>query len=256
MNIKGILFDKDGTLIHFHSLWVQAAKRVVPEFLTENQILADQEHIDLIMEALGVFGDDVDPNGALAYKSGKEIAEEVSKALTKKEIWIDSGKIQEQMGRLFEQYVSNHQVQFKTFTDLPELFKYLKKRQIRIGIATTDTIASTRSCLKKLEIVDLIDYVGADDGVARPKPDPDMFETFCKTYRLAPEEVMMVGDTYNDMRFARNCNGKAVGVLSGVSQKEDFQGLADFVIPSVADLPSILEQAEEKGACREWQKSL
>ena len=75
MDIKGILFDKDGTLIEFHSFWVQAAKRVVPEFLTENQISPDQKHADVVMEAMGVFGDDIDPNGALAYKSNKEIAD-------------------------------------------------------------------------------------------------------------------------------------------------------------------------------------
>ena len=52
MDIKGILFDKDGTLIEFHSFWVQAAKRVVPEFLTENQISPDQKHAEVVMEAI------------------------------------------------------------------------------------------------------------------------------------------------------------------------------------------------------------
>ena len=70
---------------------------------------------------------------------------------------------------MFEKIATDSQMQFQTFTDLPELFQQLRKRQIRIGIATTDTIASTRHCLRKLQIEDLIDYVGADDGVARPK---------------------------------------------------------------------------------------
>ena len=102
MDIKGILFDKDGTLIEFHSFWVQAAKRVVPEFLAENQISPDQKHVDVVMEAMGVFGDDIDPNGALAYKSNKEIAEEITEALASKEIYIDSRKAQKQIVRLFE----------------------------------------------------------------------------------------------------------------------------------------------------------
>jgi len=83
-----------------------------------------------------------------------------------------------------------------------------------------------------------------------------MFETFCKAYGLEPEKVAVVGDTYNDMRFAKNCKGKAVGVLSGVSRKEDFQDLADVVLPSVADIFSILDQGEEKEECSEWQRSL
>ena len=35
MKIKGILFDKDGTLIDFFSLWLAAAERAIPEFLAE-----------------------------------------------------------------------------------------------------------------------------------------------------------------------------------------------------------------------------
>ena len=36
--IKGILFDKDGTLIDFFSLWLGAAKAVVIQFLKENEL--------------------------------------------------------------------------------------------------------------------------------------------------------------------------------------------------------------------------
>ena len=235
---------------------MQAAKRVVPEFLPENQISPDQKHADVVMEAMGVFGDDIVPNGALAYKSNKELAEEITEALASKGIYIDSRKAQEQIVRLFEKIVTDSRMQVQTFTDLPELFQHLRKRHIRIGIATTETLASTRHCLRNLQIEDLIEYVGADDGLARPKPDPDMFETFSKAYGLEPEDVAVVGLTYNDMCFAKNCKGKAVGVLSGVSRKVDFQDFADVVLPSGADIFSILDQGDEKEECRESQRSL
>ena len=45
-------------------------------------------------------------------------------------------------------------------------------------------------------------------------------------------------------------------MLSGVSRKEDFQDLADVVLPSVADIFSILDQGEEKEECSEWLRSL
>ena len=68
------------------------------------------------------------------------------------------------------------------------------------------------------------DYVGADDGVLRPKPEADMFLEFQKKFGLKPQEIAVVGDTYNDIRFARENGGVAIGVLSGVSQEADFAG--------------------------------
>lgn len=241
MKIKGILFDKDGTLIDFYSLWLQIADRIVPEFLKENQITLDKEHICMVKEALGILENYIDPHGAIACKSNQEIAEGISEALATKEIQIDSKKARTQIVRLFEETMLGGEVEFQAFTDLPKLFLKLKERGIRLGIATADTLISTKHCAKKLQIEQLLDYIGADDGVVRAKPETDMFEIFCSKYGLEPEEVAVVGDTYNDMRFAKNCKAKAIGVLSGVSQKEDFQDLADVVIPSVEDILSILE---------------
>ena len=57
-----------------------------------------------------------------------------------------------------------------------------------------------------------------------------------------PQEIAVVGDTYNDIRFARENGGVAIGVLSGVSQEADFCGEADYILNSVGELPQLLEQ--------------
>ena len=45
--IKGILFDKDGTLVDFFSLWLQAATAVVPVFLRKNGIYPGDTEVSL-----------------------------------------------------------------------------------------------------------------------------------------------------------------------------------------------------------------
>lgn len=84
MRIKGILFDKDGTLIDFFSLWLYAARRVIPEFIRGNDLEEKQNTTELenvLYESIGIFSDQIDPNGALAYKSYREIAQDMERAL-------------------------------------------------------------------------------------------------------------------------------------------------------------------------------
>ena len=68
------------------------------------------------------------------------------------------------------------------------------------------------------------------------------FWNFRKKFGLKPQEIAVVGDTYNDIRFARENGGVAIGVLSGVSQEADFCGEADYILNSVGELPQLLEQ--------------
>ena len=60
--IRGILFDKDGTLVDFFSLWLQAALAVTPAFLEENHIQPDKDMIDYVLRAMGVEDGKVDPS--------------------------------------------------------------------------------------------------------------------------------------------------------------------------------------------------
>lgn len=244
--IKGILFDKDGTLVDFFSLWLQAALHVTPAFLRENHIEADEDMTDYVLRAMGVEGGKVDPKGALAYKSYQEIAEDICRALEDKRIHLDVKKAQEQLERLFNENVTGRNVSYRQLTDIKKVMHTLKEKGICVGLATADTMHSAKSCLEKLGTYQEFDYVGADDGIKRPKPEADMFLEFQHKFNLKPEEIAVVGDTYNDVVFAKNNGGTAIGVLSGVSSEEDFRGEADYIINSVRELPGLLEKIQMK----------
>ena len=213
--IKGILFDKDGTLIDFFSLWLGAANTVVKQLLQENQLPGDMQ--DCILKAMGVEDGKIDPHGGLAYKSYGEIAEDITNALAEQQICLDCEKMKMQLERLFDGYVMENQAQY------------------------VET-ASAKNCLTRLGVLEKFDYIGADDKVLRPKPEADMFLEFQRKFGLQPYEIAVVGDTYNDIRFARENGGIAIGVLSGVSRTKDFAEEADYILQSVEELPRLLEQ--------------
>ena len=74
----------------------------------------------------------------------------------------------------------------------------------------------------------------------KPKPDTDMFERFQKRYGLQAQEIMVVGDTLNDMLFAHRCHAKAAGVLSGLAAYEELEKEADIVLENVGEIPDYL----------------
>lgn len=242
MKIKGILFDKDGTLIDFYSVWLKAAKEVIVRFIDINLIEDVYGNLDkYILDKIGVKDDKVDAQGALGYKSYYEIAECIHSALKEINIIIETETVYRQIVELFEISTEIENTDIKPLCDIKELIKELKRENIYVGLATADTIISAEKCLEKLDILDEFDFIGGDNGVLKPKPESDMFNLFAEMFNLEPEEIAVVGDTYCDITFAKNSGGIAIGVLSGVSKEEDFRGNADYIIQSVKELGVLLK---------------
>lgn len=240
--IRGILFDKDGTLVDFFSLWLETTRELAPEFLAVNGIGTGDGEKKAFLEMLGIRENRVDPEGALAYKSYPEIAEDICRAFREKGIRLEPEKVREDLIRLFDRYAGADKIRAAGLADMKTLIPRLKEMGLRVGLATADTAESAEKCLEALGVKDAFDYIGADDGVIRPKPAPDMFRRFQQSFGLKPEEILVVGDTPNDMRFAHENGGRAAGVLSGVSAAEKLEGSADYLIPSVRELPELLEK--------------
>ena len=71
--IRGILFDKDGTLLCFEELWLDATKHVIYDFCRLNRLPENKKVETLILKAMGVENEKIRQDGALAYMTYEQI---------------------------------------------------------------------------------------------------------------------------------------------------------------------------------------
>lgn len=244
--MKGILFDKDGTLLNFEKLWLDAAKYVIWEFCFINHLTVGDEVEKFLLKTIGVEENTIRHDGPLAYMTYEQIGAVLADALNHPMQKDYPDKLQREtirQKRVFSQELTGRQIQvlFETVferealtcaptCDLKELFVGLRKKGICIGLATADNKRITERCLKELEIDQKFDFIGCDNGILKPKPKPDMFDAFCKECHLLPGEVAVVGDTVNDMCFAKTCGGIAIGTLSGLADEDALKPFADIIV--------------------------
>ena len=122
-------------------------------------------------------------------------------------------------------------------THLPRLFGELRRRGLRVAVATSDDRQPTLLTIAGLGVEALVDaYVCADDGLP-VKPAPDMVLDVCERLGVEPARAAVVGDSRADLAMGRAAGaGRVIGVLSGVSSRADLEPLADAILATVADL--------------------
>lgn len=242
MAIKGILFDKDGTLIDFYEVWGTAANAVVDRLMDMYGLFGNREVKTRLFDALGMHGQSIDPEGALAWKPYGLIAEDLVEALRQEEIPASREAMEMWLTDEFFHEVCECRRDYPVFTDVKRLAQELQNRGIHIGLATTDDYRSARICMEKLGVAEEISFY-ATAGCGYPeKPDGELILMAAKKWCISPGEIAVVGDTPNDMRFAQNGHAVGIGVLSGTGKIEDLEPLADHIIDSVDDLLALLEE--------------
>jgi phosphoglycolate phosphatase len=231
--IRGLLFDKDGTLIDFFATWGAAYQAVAAEVAAQT---GDPGKADELLRlggydpATGVL----DPASPLACGTNDEIA-----ALWGGHLGVESHlDLRHWVSGGFERFGMKP----VPVTDLPALFRRLRARGYTLGVATNDHEEPTRATLGALGVDGLLDFIAGADSGHGGKPGPGMLHAFCRTTGLAPAAVAMIGDTVADMAMARaGAAGLAVGVLTGAAPREAL-GMADHVIDSIAGLEALIDE--------------
>ncbi len=73
------------------------------------------------------------------------------------------------------------------------------------------------------------------------KPEPGMGLAFAKAIKLDPADCAIIGDSVHDLEMGRRAGfGLRVGVLTGVSFREDLASHADVVLDSMLELSEFL----------------
>ncbi|AZO16970.1 HAD family hydrolase [Mesorhizobium sp. M2A.F.Ca.ET.043.05.1.1] len=230
-DIKGILFDKDGTLVDFNATWLGVA-----DFMAMDAAEGDRWKADRLLAAAGFdfVSKRFKPDSIFASGSNMDVVE----------LWFPRLSEEDQMHAVsrFNEITS---VQGSSMAvALPgvlDSLRALHTRSYRMGVATNDSTSGAEKTLATLGIAQLFDAAFGYDAVANPKPAPDTVIAFCDLTGLKPGEIAMVGDNRHDLEMARagGC-GLAVGVLSGTGTRDSLAPMADVILDSVADLPDFL----------------
>jgi phosphoglycolate phosphatase len=232
MVIKGILFDKDGTLINSESTWVPFYKNL----LRREKALGDNE-IERYMIAAGYQPETNDFRGGsmLAGASTRELVEFWWPGETAETHRVITTRMQDE----------SIDVSLKYIEPVPALAKTLDtlhRHPFLLGVATNDGERSARAHMEHLGVAKHFTDIIGSDTVAAPKPAGHMIRRFAQVTGIAPETITMIGDNSHDMQEARAGGaGLAIAVLTGNSTRADIAPYADHVIDGLADLPALLK---------------
>lgn len=254
-----VIFDWAGTTVDHGSLApVEAIRQLFARYrvqLTNDQIRRDmglhkREHIRCIL-----FNSDVQEIWKRA--SGKLPSEDDTEKLFNEMVELQVAVLAEHSG---------------VIAGIPETVQTLRAKGIKIG----STTGYAREMMKTLIASAAAqgyspDCVVCPEDVGQGRPFPWMIYSACTQMRAYPLwRCVKVGDTVSDVEEGRNAGTWTVGIsrtgnLVGLSEedwsrrnegekRELLNGAtgqlkkagADFVLESVAELPSILEQIEQR----------
>lgn len=130
----------------------------------------------------------------------------------------------------------------EVFEAMYKLLPALKKRGVKIAMATNLGRGSADKFLDDSELVHIMDYMACADD-APFKPAPDMLEMIMDEAWIQPENTIMVGDSLEDMQAAQAAG--IAGCLATWNSDADMQGLIpEYNTDKIQDLWRILGVSE------------
>ena len=199
--IRGVLFDKDDTLLDLTTFWRAPVQRTVDFMLRELRRENDQALRHALECAAGFDGDALIAESPVVAGTNADVVRACMDVLAAQNIDVIDQSLFARLAETYLEIACLRDGVCQPTGDLAHVLDALHAQNIRTGVATSDSFASTMHALEKM---------GVAERVARPKPAPDMAMVFCARCSLTPEEVAMVGDSANDMRFARNAGLTAI----------------------------------------------
>lgn len=234
--IKGVLFDKDGTLIDFTATWREAVEKIAMHLADGNA--------ELTLNLCDAVGYDMRtkfflPGSPVVAGSVDMVAELMASILPK---W-SAAQIE---------YLTNRTALEMGADDLApaprlkETLQALREMGLSLGVATHDAEATAHANLIALGVADQFDFVAGYDSGHGHKPGPGMPNAFAAAIGADPSETIMVGDSVHDLGAGRAAGcALCVGVLTGPADEAELAPEGDIVLPSIADLPDVIARRQK-----------
>jgi phosphoglycolate phosphatase len=227
--VRGIVFDKDGTLFDFQTTWAAVTGRMLTVLADGDPALEAR-----IAEAAGydLTARKLLPGSVIVASTVVEAADVLISAMPR---GTDRGRVIDIMLRLAETAPQVEAV------PLVPYFDNLRARGLVLGIATNDGEEPARVHLEKARVLGHMDFVAGYDSGHGAKPAPGQLHAFCAATGLPSDAVLMVGDSRHDLLAGRAAGMRTVGVLTGLATAADLAPEATVVFDHIGHIPDWLD---------------
>jgi len=218
--IRAVVFDFDGTLavlnIDFSSM---------------------RERVFELMRKYGVHEELIEERYVL------EIIDEVALILSKRNSSAAEEFYQE-AHQILHKIELKAAEEGKLLSGVETVLKSLRGKGLKIGIVTRNCEEAVRKVFPDVE--NYCDVFVSRDSIKRVKPHPEQLTSVLKALHVPGEETLMVGDHTIDIQAGKRVGMKTVGVLTGRTQREEFEKAgADLILNEVPEILKILEEKEK-----------
>lgn len=213
MQIKGILFDFDGTLANTIDLIIATFE------FTCKKVLGTVPPREAIIATFGLpLGD------AFVMLAGREDLVEEMRAVYK----------------AFNE--ANHDAMIRPIAGVEETLRELKTRGLKLAVVTSKKPAMLRRGLDCLELAQYIDVCIALGDTQESKPHPAPMLAACRALRLKPCECLCVGDSPFDLQSGRRAGAETVAVRYTYFDLDKLvtEGEPDYVISTLHELLTLI----------------
>lgn len=231
--IAAVLFDKDGTLFDFHATWSAWSREILLDLTN-----GDADWAGRLGEVLGydLAGGRFAPDSPIVAETGGEIARRILPHL---EGWTAAG-IEARMARAAQAAPQVEAV------PLVPLLEALRARGLRLGVATNDADRAARAQLSRAGVLHHFDFIAGYDSGYGGKPAPGQLAAFAREASIAPENILMIGDSLHDLEAARAAGMIGLGVLTGPADHATLAACAYDILPDIGHLPSWLDARQPR----------
>ena len=225
--VRGVLFDKDGTLFDFQRTWGPPTRGLI-----EAEALGDADRARALASVLGY------DMATARFLPGSIVVAEPADVVAAAVLPLLRDTDPDAFAARMNAWAAG--VRQVPVTPLGPLFARLCAAELRLGVATNDAERAARRHLVEAGIETSLAFIAGYDSGFGAKPEAGQLAAFARATGLAPQDCAMIGDSLHDLHAARAAGMVAVAVLTGVADEAELAPAADVVLASVADLPGWL----------------